>query len=347
VARFRSFRNSDPPRLLQLFRQSGPGRAFACPESTHALELSVFGLPYFDPHGLILAENDQGEVIGFAHSGFGFLPTLEGLDYSQGVICCVLVSQQHQKQGIGQELIGRSEDYLKSHGATQIQAGQSRGRDPFYFGIYGGARPSGFLESDRAADPFLKSLGYLPSQQIPVFQRDLTDRRDPMNIRLMTLRRQTELLVTDQPEHPSWWWFCRFSNIESMRFQLVDRKSATPIASMTVIGLDHYIAAWHERAIGLVDVIVEEPYRGQGFGQTLIVEAIRRLRTEMITRAEIHIPAESPDAVGAVLAAGFKQIDTGIVYARPEEAGLETTPAPALETENIPSPPEGTPPAST
>ncbi|WP_139228242.1 GNAT family N-acetyltransferase [Planctomicrobium piriforme] len=278
--------------------------------------MSVFGMPYFDPLGLIVAEVN-GEVVGFSHAGFAFKSTLDGLDYTQGIICCVLVESKIQHQGIGQELVHRSEEYLRARGATTIQAGQSRYKDPFYFGIYGGARPSGFLESDLAAAPFFHSLGYQATQRIPIFQRDLTDKRDPMNYRLMALRRQTELQVTDQPDNPSWWWFCRFGNIESMRFQLVEKKTAAPIASMTVIGLDHYIAAWNERAIGLVDILVEENYRGQGFGQTLIVEAIRRLRTEMITRAEIHIPEDFPDAVGAVLASGFKQVDCGVVYSRP------------------------------
>jgi len=315
VVSFRTFRNSDPPRLLQLFRQSRPGRAFACPESVDALERSVFCLPYFDPAGLLIVE-DEGEVVGFVHSGFGYSEQLDKLDYSQGVICCVLVHPRLQKQGIGAELIQRSETYLRDRGAATIQAGQSRFCDPFYFGIYGGARPSGFLQSDAAADPFFLSLGYQPKSTIPVFQRDLTDRKDPMNFRLMALRRQTELIVTDQPENPSWWWYTRFGNMESMRFRLVDRKTGVSIATVTVVGLDHYISAWNERAIGLVDVLVEEPFRGQGFGQTLIIEAIRRLRTELITRAEIHIPEENVDAIKAVLAAGFNQVDTGIVYAR-------------------------------
>lgn len=323
LIRFRSFRNSDPPRLLQLFRQTRPGRAFAYPDSTHALEMAVFGLPYFDPEGLILAENEEGNLVGFVHAGFGFSKDLSSLDYSQGVICCALVVPELQQQGVGKELVTRAEEYLTSRGATYIQAGQSRYRDPFYFGIYGGARPTGFMESDQSADPFFRRLGFTPIQRVPVFQRDLTDRRDPMNFRLMALRRQTELVVTDQPDHPTWWWFCKFGNIESMRFQLVEKKTQTLVASVTVVGLDHYIQSWNERAIGLVDVFVEESFRGQGYGQTLILEAIRRLRTEMITRAEIHIPEDYQDAVGAITAAGFTQVDTGVIYSRtPDEQNV-------------------------
>lgn len=319
LIRFRTFRNSDPSQLLELFRQARPGRAFAYPDSSHALEKSVFSLPYFDPAGLIIAELD-GKIQGFIHAGFGFSDDQQSLDYRQGVLCCVLVHPDLQQKGVGKELVLRAEEYLHQNGATTIQGGQSRFKDPFYFGIYGGARPSGFMESDRSADPFFKALGYVPIQRIPVFQRDLTERKDPMNFRLMALRRQTELVVTDQPDHPTWWWFCHFGNIESMRFQLIDKKTRGMVAYVTVIGLDNYIQSWNERAIGLVDVWVDAAYRGQGFGQTLIVEAIRRLRTEMITRAEIHIPEDFQDAVGAILASGFTQVDTGIVYARPPAA---------------------------
>ncbi|WP_437185149.1 GNAT family N-acetyltransferase [Planctomicrobium sp. SH668] len=278
--------------------------------------MAVFGLPYFDPNGLIIAEQD-GQIIGYVHAGFGFTDDRSGLDHSVGIICCIMVETSQQQKGTGRELVARAEAYLAQHGAKRIQVGQSRGRDPFYFGIYGGARPSGFMESNPSVGTFFQSLGYLPIQTIPIFQRDLSDRKDPMNIRLMTIRRQTELRVSDQPDHPTWWWYTRFGNIESMLFQLVDRKTSSPVAAMTVVGLDHYIRSWNERAIGLVDIYVEPAYRGQGYGQALVVETIRRLRTEMITRAEIHIPQDFPDAMGAILSSGFKQVDTGIVYAKP------------------------------
>src|SRR5690606_8605428 len=105
-----------------------------------------------------------------------------------------------------------------------------------------------------------------------------------------------------------------FGNIESMRFALMDKRTGNQLATLTVVGLDHYIAAWNERAIGLVDVFVDERFRGQGYGQSLIVETMRRLRTELITRAEIHIPQTNIDATQAVLNSGFEQVDTGIVY---------------------------------
>lgn len=313
---YRTFRNWDPPALLQLFRQTRPGRAFACPDSVHALETAVFCLSYFDPQGLIIAEDD-GQVIGFAHAGFGASDDRMRLDLTRGVICCVLVSHEYQHQGVGQELVRRAEEYLVAKGARTIHAGQSRFRDPFYLGVYGGARPSGFLESDQAARPFFESLGYTVLQKIRIFQRDVSDPKGPMNYKLISLKRQTELTLTDQPEHPTWWWLCRYGNIESMRFNLISRLTREPIATATVIGMDHYLNAWNERVVGLVDLVVEEKFRNQGFGQTLIVETLRRLRSELITRAEIHIPQEYHDGIAAVEAAGFTEVDVGVVYHKP------------------------------
>lgn len=297
----------------------------AAPRSLQALETSVLGLRYFDPEGLIVAEEEQ-QILGFVHAGFGFTPDLSDIDRSLGVIAFLLIDAGARGRGLGRELIRRAEDYLRSSGAVSIQAGQSRYVDPFYFGLYGGARPSGLLRSDPGTEQFFSALGYTAGERISVLQRDLTDRRDPMNYRILALRRQTDLLVSDQPERPTFWWYAHFGNIESMRFRLVHKKDGLTAASMTVVGLDHYIPCWQERVIGLVDVFVEESYRGQGFGQALVVETLRRLRTELVTRAEIHIPQDNTAATKAVEGAGFLPVDEGVVYRKPDLA--QVLPAP-------------------
>jgi len=61
-----------------------------------------------------------------------------------------------------------------------------------------------------------------------------------------------------------------------------------------------------------VHVIPE--YRGQGYGTTLVVESLRRLKSDFITRAEVHVSKQHASALKAIGTAGFKQIDTAIVY---------------------------------
>lgn len=312
---YRKFRNDDPPHLFELCRRAELGRGAAQPESIHAFEIAVYGLPYFDPYGLIIAEDSEtGNVIGFVHAGFGFSEDLNSLDFSQGVICWLVVRADYHGQGIGRELIQRAENYLLEKGATRIQAGQSRYKDPFYFGLYGGARCSGFLKSDANAEAFLTSVGYQPIEECDVFQRDLKSTRDPMNIKLMGIRRKTELVVAEQPEEATMWWLTHFGNIESMYFSLVEKSSGNRIASLSVVGLDHFISRWGERVIGLVDVQVIPSHRGMGYGTTLVVESLRRLKSEFITRAEVHVSKQHAGALKAIGTAAFQQIDTAVVY---------------------------------
>ncbi|WP_417847473.1 GNAT family N-acetyltransferase [Thalassoglobus sp.] len=311
--RFRTFRNDDPPQLFSLCRQVELGRGAAKPESIHAFELAVYGLPYFDPEGLIIAE-ENGKIAGFVHAGFGFSDDLNSLDQTKGVICWLVVSQQHQRSGIGKQLIQLGEEYLLNRGATSIQAGQSRYRDPFYFGLYGGARCSGFLQSDRMAAPFLKSVGYEPIENTDVFQRDLTSTRDPMNLKIMKLRRITELQIADQPEDPSYWWLTHFGNIDSMLYTVVNKKTKVKIASLTAVNLDHFIQRWGERVVGLVDVYVEPSHRGEGYATLLVVEALRQLKSNFTTRAEVHVAQDHPTALQAISTAGFEKVDTSTVY---------------------------------
>jgi GNAT superfamily N-acetyltransferase len=168
------------------------------------------------------------------------------------------------------------------------------------------------------AEPFLASLGYQPVEETDVFQRDLTSTRDPMNIKLMSLRRKTELVVAEQPDKATLWWLAHFGNIESMYFSLIEKSTQQRVASLTILGLDHFIGRWGERVIGLVDVHVIPSHRGQGYGTTLVVESLRRLKSEFITRAEVHVSKQHASALKAIGTAGFKQIDTAVVYRKKE-----------------------------
>ena len=312
---YRTFRNDDPPRILRLWNDCDLGRGAVQPQSTELFEVINYAQPYFDSCGLILAESG-GEVVGCIHAGFGFQRDRSALDHNVGVICAVLVRPDHRRRGIGRRLVQRAETYLREHSAVSIQAGESRDRDPFYYGLYGGSRPSGFLDSDPLAAPFFKGVGYQVEETIGVYQRDLKVKRDPVNMRLMNIRRSTELIVAETPQKPTYWWYSHLGRMESLRFRLVDKKSQKPLAAVTVIGLDQYISAWNERAIGLVDIYVSEDHRGHGYCQTLLIETVRRVRQDMISRADLHVPDSLAELTRAVKAAGFSRFETGTVYSR-------------------------------
>jgi len=313
MVEYRRFRNTDPPQIRRLWQECGLGRGAAVPCDADSFETVVFSQPYFDPNGLIVAV-DSGVVVGYIHAGFCARANESGLDRSKGVICAAMVQPSHRRQGIGRELVRRAEAYLRERGAQAIFAGPAHPRDPFYFGIYGGSQPAGFLESDPLAQPFFTSLGYAPVERHIVYQRSLEDKSDPIGIRLMALRRTTQLVAPDHPSVNSWWWQTRTGRLDSVELMLSPKSSDACLARLTVVGLDFYLPRWNRRSIGLMDLRVDESQRRKGYAQALLVEVCRRVRSEMIQLVEAHV--EEGDTVSAKLleSAGFHRVDAGVVY---------------------------------
>lgn len=309
---YRPFRNTDPPRLLSLWHQAGLGRGAAEGFSCDILETLVFAQPYFDPAGLIVA-CEGSEIVGLVHAGFGPGEAYR-LSRDVGVICAVIVHPEHRGAGIGRELVRRAEEFLRSAGAGMLLAGPAEPYDPFYFGLYGGSQTAGFLESDPAAEPFFRALGYVPHARHRIYHRDLAERSEPMGLRLMSIRRSTKVAVPREWSPPDWWWVTRKGRLDSIQLAMCPKAGGDPLASITVLGLDLYLPKWQCRAIGLVDLWVEEPQRRKGYGQSFVVEVCRRVRSELITRVEAHAAESNPGAIAVFESAGFEQVDAGIVY---------------------------------
>lgn len=312
---YRSFRNTDPPRLVRLWHACRLGRGAAAGFSSDAFEALNFSQPYFDPTGLILACADN-EVVGFVHAGFGANADETGLTPSASVLCAVLVHPEYRRRGIGRELVRRAERYIEEAGGHDLIAGGTVSRDPFYFGLYGGARPSGFLETDENAQPFFTALGYTTRDRQAIFQRDITDVRDPVSFRLSQIRRQMELRILDRPERLTWWWVTRLGRLDTLRFLLVPKGGGAPVAGVTVVGLDLYVSRWQCRSVGIIDAFVLGNERRKGYGQALLLEVSRRLRQELVTCIEAHAGETNPAAMALLESCGFSRVDTGVVYER-------------------------------
>ncbi len=115
---YRTFRNNDPPKVLQLFNlQARLSRGFGYLTGCDVLEQLVFSKPYFDRAGLFLAFDDD-RLVGLCHAGFGCDETNSRLDTSVGTICMLLVHPEYRRQGIGAALIAQGQAYLRERGAT-------------------------------------------------------------------------------------------------------------------------------------------------------------------------------------------------------------------------------------
>lgn len=315
VIEYRPFHNTDPPCLVDLWHDCRLGRGAAEGFTTDALEAFVFSQPFFDKQGLILARDGE-QTVGFVHAGFAPNATGSGLDTSRGLICAVLVHPGYRRQGIGRELLRRAEEYLRSRGSQTIQAGPGFGEAPYYLGLYGGTEPAGFLLSDPDAQPFLLATGYKEKRRFGVFQRDISQTRDPVNMKLINARRKMQLAVADQMDEPTWWWTARFGRLDSAHFTLVPKKGGPAIGGLTIVDLELYIHKWQQRTIGLTDLGIIEAERRQGYGLMLLVEVCRRLREELVTHVEITAPEDCVAGLATFNSAGFSRIDTGITYER-------------------------------
>lgn len=321
MIKYRSFRNADVPQIWGLWNsaQLGAHAALSTPTDL-SFEMLNFSQTYFDRDGLILAiDEEDDDAVGFIHAGFGCNEAESDLEYSNGVICAVVVDPTHRGQGIGRELVSRSTAWLREKGAQNIFAGPSPHLDPFYFGMYGGARPVGFQKSDPAAAPFFRKLGYEPVAEYQNLARAM-DARDPVSFRLTMVRRKWELALVDHPEPCSWWWMTRFGRMDALYCVLIPRGGGAPVAGVTVAGLDAYQAGWGETAIGLCDLWVADTERRKGFGQTLLLEVIRRLRQESIRKVTANVPSDSAAAVAVFKSAGFEEKDRADVFKAPAES---------------------------
>jgi ribosomal protein S18 acetylase RimI-like enzyme len=321
VIEYRSFHNSDPPQLVRLWETGGFGRGAAAGLTPDAFERLVFSQPFFDPDGLIVA-CDGPKIVGFVHAGFGVNVESTTLDRSSGVLCAVVVERAFRRQGIGRELVARAERYLAAAGATSITAGPAPPRDPFYIGLYGGSRISGFLESDPDPAQFFPAVGYAPLERHAVLQRSVDEPSTPMNFRLLSIRRKTELGVADEPQQSTWWWLTRFGRLDFLRFVLAPKDGGPAVAELTIVGLDLYLPKWQQRAVGVIDLFVPESERRKGYAQALLIEVCRRLRDELVTLLEAHVPERDTATLALFESAGFRRVDAGVVYGRVESPAV-------------------------
>lgn len=313
MVEYRSFRNADPPRLLKLWHDCELGRGAALGFHCDALDMLVLAEPYFDRQGLIVACSGD-DVVGYAHAGFGAKADDSGLDFSQGVLSAVMVRPDFRRQGIGRELVRRAETYLLQRGARELFAGESGRRNPFYLGLYGGSESVGFLESDKLAAPFLQAIGYAPAERYQVCRRDISQKNDPFDPRLISIRRKLQLGLMDRPPKAGWWWMTREGRMDSLCFCLTPGGNAPPTARVTCWGMDVQSLTWRQRTVGLVDLCVGEKDRRQGYAKALIVEVMRRLRDELVTHVDLAARESDPAAVNFCRTMGFDRIDTGVVY---------------------------------
>ncbi len=312
MVEYRTFRNTDPPRLVQVWNESMTGRGAARLRHSTVLERHVLSKPYFEPAGMLIAE-ENGEVLGFAHAGFGPNPRETLLARTIGVVCLVAVRPAFRRRGIGSELLRRAEAHLREKGAQTIQFGNSKPVNPFYFGIYGGSDQPGLLDSESAAG-FLEKRGYKGWESSFVYQRVLDQ---PVNVadgRFAALRRKYDVRILPRVPLGTWWQECVTGLVEPVEFRLEDKTNGKPIARASAWEMEAFSSTWNQPAVGLLDVNVRDDLRRQGLAKFLLAQLLRYLQDQYFGIVEVQVPESNPTAAALFTSVGFEKADVGRAY---------------------------------
>jgi GNAT superfamily N-acetyltransferase len=316
VTRFRRFKNTDPPALAEVWNEAHTARGAYPLRTPGLLERWVFSKPYFDPDGLIIAEDDaDNTVLGYGLAGFSPTEDLSALSHDEGVICSVAVRPSARRKGVGRGVVEQLEGYLKTRGAKRLRAGPVWPQCPFGFGIYGGTSCPGFLATDPDADPFFKSLGYSPADNTLVFQKKLDQPLTVADARFGMLRRRYDTQVLRAAAVNTWWHDCVWGTLEPVEFRIVDKLANNiPCARAVVWELEGYGWRWGFPSAGILDIQVRGDVRRQGIAKLLIAQILRFLQDQFFGICELHAAADRADIVALCKSTTMEQVDVGTSY---------------------------------
>jgi ribosomal protein S18 acetylase RimI-like enzyme len=312
VIHYRTFRNTDPPGLVEVWNAAFTGRGAVKLRSCLWTEFFLFSKIYFDPHSIIIAQADR-QIVGFAWAGFGPNASESAVDLGTGVVCLLGVAPSYRRQGIGAELLHRAETYLRSHGSKNLFAGPLHPLNPYTFGLYGGSNSPGFLDSDPLARPFFTHHGYVVESSCLVFQRSLKPTLNIADGRFAAHRLRYEIYVRPFPR-TTWWQECILGPVELYEYRLQDKLTGRTAARALLWEMETYLPSWNEHAIGITDLVVTDDRRRQGLAKFLMVQVLRSLQDQFFSLAETQVRADNAAAINLLRSLGFEQVDAGHIY---------------------------------
>lgn len=320
MIRYRPYRNTDPPALVEVWNATATGRGAFPLRTPGMLERWIFSKPYFQHDCLTVAEevpeSEDGKpsIIGFSLAGFGPNEDQTALDRTQGVVCSISVRPDYRGRGIGLELLRKAEAFLTTGGATTIRVGSQWPYNPYLFGIYGGSNSPGLLASDQDVEPFLFKAGYERATSVVVFQRQLDKPLDIADARFGFLRKRYDVQLLKSAAIATWWEECVWGGLEPAEFRLIDKLTGLPAARATAWELEGFGWKWNYPSAGIIDVQVRPDLRQQGLAKFLTIHILRFLQDQFFGIGELQARADDPAALRLCQSVGFEQVDIGYVY---------------------------------
>lgn len=309
----RPFRNSDSPAIVAVWNAQSPLRGRLKTITTALLEQHILAKPYFDPQGLIVAQ-DSDRVVGFVHAGFMPGAKPGELLCGQGIICQLLVSPQSDASQLSVQLLAAAETFLRNAGATEFYGGGFGEHAPFYLGLYGGCELPGVLVEDSTLTSSLLASGYTEYQSAEIWQRELSTFRPRIDRELMGLRRQFQLRAVSSDGSEPWSDACIFSWIDRTHLEIVSNVKDARCGVLTFWDMEPLASNWGVRAMGLADARFDMPVARRTCCVWLLAEAIRQFQTQGIALLEVQTKSDEPELVEACRKLGFQMVDRGTQF---------------------------------
>lgn len=317
----RTFRNSDPPLLTEIWRQY-----FSCasrrvvPISVNILNNNILGLPFFDPKGLCIAFED-GVPVGFAHASFGPNRNRDDIDRETGVINLIMIVPSYpNREELCQMFIERSEKYLKRNGAKIIFGGSTRASASFYTGFYGGSEPLGIYGDDLLVSAY-ESAGYHIQNKTKRFQYDLRNYKTaftPKSARWV--RKGIKIEYSDRaPISHNWFQSCATAHFNWFVATAYQPPQKNPVAELFIRifqPLDNLnLEVMVPPMASLFDYHVAPEFRREGLGTYVLGEALRYL-CGMSGSAMIETVALDQELpyINFLTRFGWQEFDHGVIF---------------------------------
>jgi GNAT superfamily N-acetyltransferase len=180
-------------------------------------------------------------------------------------------------------------------------------------GLYGGSGLPGVLDSDRLTQQLYRTHGYEEVDRTLVFRCQLPDFRPVIDRQQMLMRRQMFVEMDADPPARDWWEARAAADFDYIRFELAPRTGNGPVACAIFRSMELY-ASNLERTLGLVDLEVQPPYRGQGAATFLVGEAFRQLIHQGTQVVEAQTTEQNQACVGLLEKLGLSKVAQGVVF---------------------------------
>ena len=316
----RPFRNTDPPKLAEIWRQYFSKEAQrVVPVTETILQRNVLGLPFFDRQGLFIALEDDYPV-GFAHASFGPNRNKSNVNLETGVVNLIMVVPKYpQKVELSRLLLEHCENYLKTKGAKVIFGGSTRSSVSFYTGLYGGCEPIGIYENEEPTLEVYESSGYDILYNTIRFEYDLRNYRTPFTPKSVAWKRKSTISYSRELPADNWFRSCTTIQFEWFEATAVLKPHGERLGEiqiriaqpLDVLGLNIQIPP----TAALHNLQIDDSVLHQGLGTFFLGETLRRLAVELNpSRVETIVMQEEETFVKFLRKFGWKESGHGKVF---------------------------------